>query len=122
MEFYPIPKGQWMGDVEMTSLQGHSPDKRQMSKLLGSYGGYGSLVVKVMGSLLACHEFEPSTTENPPYRGAMHVKSIESSNVLPLVWCKSWERGASSAAQVSSSSLDHGSKLRGPSPKAFDYS
>ncbi|GFU81022.1 hypothetical protein TNCV_1277671 [Trichonephila clavipes] len=39
-----------------------------------------------IGSWLACHEFESSTTKDPPCRGAMHVKSVESSNVLPLVW------------------------------------
>ncbi|GFV55690.1 hypothetical protein TNCV_754901 [Trichonephila clavipes] len=33
----------------------------------------------------SCHEFEPSTTKDPPCRAAMHVKSVESSNVLP--WC-----------------------------------
>ncbi|GFT83024.1 hypothetical protein TNCV_4811 [Trichonephila clavipes] len=32
---------------------------------------------------------EPSTTKDPPCWGAMHVKSVESSNVLPLVWCGS---------------------------------
>ncbi|GFX97209.1 hypothetical protein TNCV_556991 [Trichonephila clavipes] len=31
--------------------------------------GHGSLKVKVTDSWLACHEFEPSTTENPPYLG-----------------------------------------------------
>ncbi|GFV68240.1 hypothetical protein TNCV_1875221 [Trichonephila clavipes] len=31
-----------------------------------------------------CHEFEPSTPKDLPCRGAMHVKSVESSNVLPL--------------------------------------
>ncbi|GFY23437.1 hypothetical protein TNCV_3941301 [Trichonephila clavipes] len=46
--------------------------------------GRGSLMVKV-GSWLACHEFESSTTKDPPYRGAIHVKSVESTNVLPLV-------------------------------------
>ncbi|GFY08743.1 hypothetical protein TNCV_5006561 [Trichonephila clavipes] len=61
---------------------------------------------------LPCHESEPSTTEDPPCRGVKHAKSDESSNVLPLV-----RRGV--PAQVSSTSLDHGSKLRGPSPKAL---
>ncbi|GFV57273.1 hypothetical protein TNCV_2822901 [Trichonephila clavipes] len=32
-------------------------------------------------------EFEPSTTEDPPCREAMHVKSVERSNFLQLVWC-----------------------------------
>ncbi|GFY32578.1 hypothetical protein TNCV_673331 [Trichonephila clavipes] len=35
-----------------------------------------------IGSWQACHEFEPSTTKDPPCWGAMHVKSVESSNVL----------------------------------------
>ncbi|GFW78882.1 kinectin [Trichonephila clavipes] len=26
----------------------------------------------------ACHEFDPSTTKDPPCRAAMHVKSVES--------------------------------------------
>ncbi|GFW58701.1 RNA-directed DNA polymerase from mobile element jockey [Trichonephila clavipes] len=36
---------------------------------------------------LPCHEFEPSATKDPPCRAAMHVKSVESRNVLPLMWC-----------------------------------
>ncbi|GFT41769.1 hypothetical protein TNCV_4708241 [Trichonephila clavipes] len=70
-----------------------------------------------IGSWQACHDFEPSTTKDPPCREAMHVKSVKSSNVLPLMWCGSWEREV--PFQVSSSSLDHGSKRRGPSPKAL---
>ncbi|GFT89094.1 hypothetical protein TNCV_3085011 [Trichonephila clavipes] len=65
----------------------------------------------------ACPKFKPSTSKDPPCRGAMHVKSFESSNVLPLVWCGSQERGM--LAQASSLSIDHGSKLRGPSPKTL---
>ncbi|GFV94569.1 hypothetical protein TNCV_3826361 [Trichonephila clavipes] len=45
-----------------------------------------SKVVKVSDRGLPCHEFEPSTTKDPPCRGAMHVTSVESSNVLPLMW------------------------------------
>ncbi|GFW15136.1 putative DD41D transposase [Trichonephila clavipes] len=44
-----------------------------------------------IGSGLARHVFEPSTTRDPPCRGAMHVKSIVSSNVLPKVQCGSIE-------------------------------
>ncbi|GFW18031.1 hypothetical protein TNCV_2281351 [Trichonephila clavipes] len=29
-----------------------------------------------------CHEFEPSTTKDPACMGEVHVKSVESSNVL----------------------------------------
>ncbi|GFT17416.1 hypothetical protein TNCV_4806801 [Trichonephila clavipes] len=49
-------------------------------------GGHGSQVIKITDSWLMCHEFEPSTTEDPPYRGTMHVKSVESSNILLLMW------------------------------------
>ncbi|GFV08602.1 uncharacterized protein TNCV_1584151 [Trichonephila clavipes] len=52
-------------------------------------GGPGSRVVKVPDRGWSCHEFKPSTTKDPLCRGAMHVKSVESSNVLPLVWCGS---------------------------------
>ncbi|GFT51043.1 histone-lysine N-methyltransferase SETMAR [Trichonephila clavipes] len=31
-----------------------------------------------------CREFEPSTTKDPPCRAVMHVKSVKSSNVIPL--------------------------------------
>ncbi|GFX73149.1 hypothetical protein TNCV_4502281 [Trichonephila clavipes] len=42
-----------------------------------------------MGSYLACHDFEPCTPKYPPCKGEIHVKSVESGNVLPLVWCGS---------------------------------
>ncbi|GFT54578.1 hypothetical protein TNCV_344631 [Trichonephila clavipes] len=38
----------------------------------------GSLMVWVSDRGLPCHEFEPSTTKDPPCRAAMHVKSVES--------------------------------------------
>ncbi|GFX02146.1 hypothetical protein TNCV_1750311 [Trichonephila clavipes] len=40
-----------------------------------------------IGSWQARYEFEPSTTKDPPFREAMHVKSVERSNLFPLVWC-----------------------------------
>ncbi|GFX65491.1 uncharacterized protein TNCV_4735391 [Trichonephila clavipes] len=40
-------------------------------------------MVKISDLWLACHEFKPSTSEDPPCREVMHVKSVESSNVLP---------------------------------------
>ncbi|GFX77681.1 hypothetical protein TNCV_1105981 [Trichonephila clavipes] len=46
----------------------------------------GNRVVKVSDRGWPCHEFEPSTTKDRPCMGALHVKSVESSNVLPLVW------------------------------------
>ncbi|GFU83973.1 uncharacterized protein TNCV_560991 [Trichonephila clavipes] len=60
---------------------------------------HGSLVVKVTDSWPACQEFEPSTAENPPCRGATHIKSVERSNVLPLVW-QLGEGGASSGKKT----------------------
>ncbi|GFV78658.1 hypothetical protein TNCV_1889641 [Trichonephila clavipes] len=72
-------------------------------------------MVKVTDSWPAWHESEPSTAEHPLCTGAMLVKSAESSNVLPML-CQ-LEEGM--PAQVSSSTLNHGSKLRGPSPKAL---
>ncbi|GFV92313.1 uncharacterized protein TNCV_3949231 [Trichonephila clavipes] len=48
--------------------------------------GRGSQVAKVSDHDWPCHEFEPSTTKESPCRGVIHVKFVESSNVLPLVW------------------------------------
>ncbi|GFX23570.1 uncharacterized protein TNCV_3770441 [Trichonephila clavipes] len=56
-------------------------------------GVRGSLVVKVTDTWAAYHEFELSAAEDPPYKEAMHVKSVESSIVLPLVWCESSKSG-----------------------------
>ncbi|GFW23385.1 hypothetical protein TNCV_3804841 [Trichonephila clavipes] len=50
-----------------------------------------------------------SITKDPPCRAAMHTKSVESLKHPPIGVVV--RRGA---AQVSSMSLDHGSKLRGP--------
>ncbi|GFS57566.1 uncharacterized protein TNCV_1402191 [Trichonephila clavipes] len=47
--------------------------------------GRGSRVVKVSDRGWPCPELEPSTTKDPLCRAAMHVKSVESRNVLP--WC-----------------------------------
>ncbi|GFU65490.1 hypothetical protein TNCV_634131 [Trichonephila clavipes] len=70
---------------------------REMHRIAGylliciimSSSGRGSLVIKVMDSRSAFHEFEPSTVKDRPCRGTMHVKSVESSNAFPLVWCGS---------------------------------
>ncbi|GFU92198.1 HTH_Tnp_Tc3_2 domain-containing protein [Trichonephila clavipes] len=45
--------------------------------------GHDSRVVWVSEHALPCHEFEPSITQDPQCRG-VHVKSVNSSNVLPL--------------------------------------
>ncbi|GFX00075.1 retrovirus-related Pol polyprotein from transposon 17.6 [Trichonephila clavipes] len=40
--------------------------------------GRGSRVVWASDRGWLCHEFEPSTTKDPPCRAAMHAKSVES--------------------------------------------
>ncbi|GFT65849.1 hypothetical protein TNCV_2560131 [Trichonephila clavipes] len=77
--------------------------------------GRGSRVVYVSDRGLPCHEFKPSTTKDPPFRAAMHVKS--GSTETSSRWCGVGVREG--AALMSSTSLDRGSKLRGPSPKAL---
>ncbi|GFX49428.1 uncharacterized protein TNCV_3342061 [Trichonephila clavipes] len=54
--------------------------------------GCGSLVVTVSDRGWPCHELKPSTAKDPPCRGVIHAKSVESSIVLPLVWCGSYDR------------------------------
>ncbi|GFX97236.1 hypothetical protein TNCV_557261 [Trichonephila clavipes] len=54
------------------------------SKALLEQKGHGSRVVKVPDRGWPCHEFEHSTTKDPPRRGAMHEfksKAIESLTV-----------------------------------------
>ncbi|GFW33811.1 hypothetical protein TNCV_3588971 [Trichonephila clavipes] len=65
-----------------------------------------SLVIKVTDSLPRCHEFEPSSAEDPPYRKGRWTLNM-SRLKLPLVW---WgvEVRREFPAEVSSSSLDHG--------------
>ncbi|GFW45120.1 hypothetical protein TNCV_716221 [Trichonephila clavipes] len=75
--------------------------------------GRSSRVVKASDHDWPCHEFEPSFTKDPPSREAMHVISRAHTSCR---WCGK-ERGV--PAQVSSTSLDRGSELRGPSPKAL---
>ncbi|GFW31134.1 hypothetical protein TNCV_2577161 [Trichonephila clavipes] len=41
-------------------------------------------MVKVTDLWSACQESESSITEDLPCRGAIHVKSVENSNVLPM--------------------------------------
>ncbi|GFV09608.1 hypothetical protein TNCV_895581 [Trichonephila clavipes] len=61
-----------------------------------------------------CHEFEPSTTKDPSCMGEVHVKSVESSNVLLLEWVWLLKRGQLKYRLSS----NHGSELRGPTLKA----
>ncbi|GFV19138.1 hypothetical protein TNCV_3223561 [Trichonephila clavipes] len=78
-------------------FHGRSPIRKPLIKLIlhaaivfikdhirTTRSGRGSLVVKVTDSWPACHQFQPSTAEDPPCRGAMHVKSVKSSNILNI--------------------------------------
>ncbi|GFX22983.1 hypothetical protein TNCV_2086911 [Trichonephila clavipes] len=42
-------------------------------------------MVKMIGSWLACQEFEPSISEDPSHWGSLRVISFESSKVIRLV-------------------------------------
>ncbi|GFU44046.1 hypothetical protein TNCV_4963581 [Trichonephila clavipes] len=55
-----------------------------MSSSPSALGGRGSQMVKESDRGWPCHKFEPSTTKDPPCREAMHVKSVQSSKILPL--------------------------------------
>ncbi|GFT57265.1 hypothetical protein TNCV_1692591 [Trichonephila clavipes] len=79
----------------------------------------GILVTKVTDSWPACHEFESSAAEDPPCRGAMHVKSAESTNVFPLVWCGVVISRGGYQLRCRPRHLDQGSKGRDPPPKAL---
>ncbi|GFW69810.1 hypothetical protein TNCV_1884541 [Trichonephila clavipes] len=83
-----------------------------------SLWGRGSLVVKEMDSLPVCYEFVPSIAGDLPCREALHFKSVESLNLLPLVWCGSWVRRFQRNCRFGR--LDHGSTLRGPPPNALE--
>ncbi|GFW40758.1 hypothetical protein TNCV_4528471 [Trichonephila clavipes] len=71
--------------------------------------GRGGRVLKVSDHGWPCHGFEAGITQDPLCRGVMHVKSVESSNILPWsgVVVRRW---GGMPAQVSSTSLVHGSK------------
>ncbi|GFW55487.1 hypothetical protein TNCV_118711 [Trichonephila clavipes] len=53
------------------------------------HGTESSRMVKVSDRGWPCHEIEPSTTKDPPCKAPLYVKSVESSNILPLVRCGS---------------------------------
>ncbi|GFV97867.1 hypothetical protein TNCV_2021821 [Trichonephila clavipes] len=99
----------------------HGPVRRTTPKLTSpstNFHGHGSLVVKVTNSWSAFNEFELSAAGDTPWRGTMHIKSLESLKVPPVGVV--WYLVEGLPAQVSSTTLDHGSKLRCSSPKAFE--
>ncbi|GFV73930.1 hypothetical protein TNCV_2641941 [Trichonephila clavipes] len=70
-------------------------------------------------SWLVCLEFESSTTENTSLLKGL-MQDIYGDSQTPSIGVV-WKLGKQEPAQVSSSSLDYGSKLRSPSPKAPVY-
>ncbi|PRD29144.1 UNVERIFIED_CONTAM: hypothetical protein NCL1_30282 [Trichonephila clavipes] len=62
--------------------------------------GRSSLMFKVMNWRLACHEFEPSTTDDPPKRGYPCALNLLRIKYPPLEWCGSLEGVASSSVIV----------------------
>ncbi|GFV45920.1 uncharacterized protein TNCV_1977561 [Trichonephila clavipes] len=102
----------------------------------GGINGHGTLVDNISHLRPKYHEFEPPTPEDPPCIESCIVTS--SSPVPPKThrvrqqctlnlsraetssrWCGVGVRRGGVPSQVSSTSLDHGSKLRGPSPKVL---
>ncbi|GFV45034.1 hypothetical protein TNCV_907811 [Trichonephila clavipes] len=70
-----------------------------MALFLSSRRGCGSLVVKITDSWPACHDFEPSTAEDTPCRGAVHIKSVDAQTSSH--WCGvEVTRGGSSSGVV----------------------
>ncbi|GFT17299.1 uncharacterized protein TNCV_4806151 [Trichonephila clavipes] len=86
------------------------------SRTYETSGDCGSLVVKVTDSRMACHEFEPGTAEDPLYKG-------DRCTLMSKLKCTPvgvvWKLGEGVTVHVLSTSLDHGSKLLDPSPKAL---
>ncbi|GFW79335.1 uncharacterized protein TNCV_2477421 [Trichonephila clavipes] len=76
--------------------------------------GCGSPVVKISdpGRHVMSSSLVPLKTRRVGERCPLNLSRAQTFSR----WCGSKERGA---AQVSFSSLEHGSKLRGPSPKAL---
>ncbi|GBM98200.1 hypothetical protein AVEN_268130-1 [Araneus ventricosus] len=80
-------------------------------------GNLGSLLPsgKILVSRRRVPVSKPDSSKEPPCVRAWCKLILTSPNVLQSVWCGSLKREA--PAQASSSSSDHGSKLRDPSPK-----
>ncbi|GFW19620.1 hypothetical protein TNCV_1605111 [Trichonephila clavipes] len=78
-------------------------------------GGHSSLVIKVTDSWLACHEFELGAAKDPPCRGGGCTSNLPGLKRSP-VDAKRNLGGEGANSGVILSSLEHGSKLRGPSP------
>ncbi|GFW66570.1 hypothetical protein TNCV_3841091 [Trichonephila clavipes] len=89
----------WFARMGSRSRHPHEKDSRNPKQNTPRHDertlrdGRNSLVVRVTDSRRVYHQFKPSTTQDQPCRGTMQVKSVESLNVLRLVWWGSYERG-----------------------------
>ncbi|GFW83780.1 hypothetical protein TNCV_668931 [Trichonephila clavipes] len=63
----------WLARIVLWKIL-HRPNKYNGVHNSKQYGDRDSLLVKVTYSCPACHEFEPSITEDPPFKRAMHIK------------------------------------------------
>ncbi|GFU34305.1 hypothetical protein TNCV_1991041 [Trichonephila clavipes] len=76
-------QGQQNQQQQQNQQKNNAAGAQNAKNLQGNQNGRGSRVVKVSDRGSPCHEFEPNTTKDPLCRAVMHVKSVESSNVLP---------------------------------------
>ncbi|GBM23697.1 hypothetical protein AVEN_257614-1 [Araneus ventricosus] len=80
---------------------------------LGHAAGRGDLVVRSRLWSRRVPGSKPDSTEDPSCMGLLHAKSYIVAKRPPVGMA--WKFGEGAPAQVSSSSADRGSKLRGPS-------
>ncbi|GFS99303.1 hypothetical protein TNCV_1601171 [Trichonephila clavipes] len=71
--------------------------------------------VQVKDSLPTCHELQPGIAEDLP---CMRQSTLKLSKLKRPTVGLVWELGEGRGGAQVSSSLDHGSKLRGPSPNS----
>ncbi|GFT60891.1 hypothetical protein TNCV_3616121 [Trichonephila clavipes] len=74
-------------------------------------------MVTVTGSWPSCHEFETGAAEDPLYRGGRCKLNLL--RLKRLLVGVVWKLGEKVPDQMSSTSLNHGSKLRASSPKSL---
>ncbi|GFS95960.1 hypothetical protein TNCV_4277491 [Trichonephila clavipes] len=77
--------------------------------VLGYVDGYRSLVVMVTNSLPMCHEFEPCTPEDPPYREGRWTINMLKFKRPPVDVVR--KLGKRVTATVTYSSLHHGAQI-----------
>ncbi|GFS52667.1 hypothetical protein TNCV_45461 [Trichonephila clavipes] len=81
------------------------------------HGGRDSLVVKVTDLWLVCHDFESEPLKTRRVEELAYFKSVEVQTFSRDAVGEVRRGGASSSVVLL---FNHGSKLRGPSPKALE--